>query len=293
MELNCVVDAGAELGEGPFWDDRAQCLWWVDIYGQSIHRYDPKTGENLSYAAPEPPGCLAPRADSGLIVAMKSGFYFFDPLSRIFTHIADPEAELTDTRFNDGRTDRQGRFWAGTIFEAEGKSTEFIAGLWRMDGDQKVTRILDGIGCANGLAFSPDSRLMYFTDSETHLVWQFDFDAETGTPTNRRVFLDFTADGYVCDGATVDSDGNFWMAAPFHSQVLAFSPSGESLTRIDMPTDMPTCVEFGGPDLATLFVTTARYHRSDAELAGQTAPGGLFAVTGTGAKGIAPTPFRG
>jgi L-arabinonolactonase len=127
VEITCVVDAGAELGEGTLWDPVGGVLWWIDIWGRLIHRYTPATGQDETFAAPEDLGCLGLRAKGGLVVTMVSGFHFFDPTTGAFTWIADPEAELSTTRFNDGKPDRQGRFWSGTMFDVPGQPVEHVA----------------------------------------------------------------------------------------------------------------------------------------------------------------------
>lgn len=293
MNIDCVVDARAQLGEGTIWDPVAGALWWIDIYGPTIHRYDHATGRSDSWQAPEYLGCIGLRASGGLVVTMVSGFYTFDPDTGRFTPIADPEPDLPDTRFNDGKPDRFGHFWSGSMFEAPGKTPRKIASLYRLGSDGEIRKMLTGIGCANGLAWSPDGRTMYFTDSHTHFVWAFDYDPEGGTIANRRTFIDLTDRGYIVDGSTVDADGNYWLTVPFKGKVLAYDPAGKQVADIDMPCDLPTCCEFGGPDLETLFVTTAIYRRSAADLAGQTAPGGLFAITGLGVTGLTLPPYAG
>ena len=293
MDITCVIDAGAELGEGTSWDPEAGVLWWIDIYGPTIYRYDPARNQSQSWTAPEYLGCIGLRASGGLVVTMASGFYFFDPESGAFTAIADPESGLADTRFNDGKPDRFGNFWSGTMFDAPDKTPEKIGALYRLNARGHVQKMLDGIGCANGLAWSPDGRGMYFTDSHTHLVWHLDYDPDAGVIENRRVFIDLSARDYLVDGATVDAEGNYWLTVPFKGKVLAFDPAGKQIADVDLPCDLPTCCEFGGPDLSTLYVTTARYRRSDTELAGQQSPGGLFAITGLGAKGLVLPAYAG
>ena len=180
IEIKCVIDAKAQLGESPYWDPCGGVLWWVDIFERLIRRYDPINAKEDLFKAPEQLGCLAVRQGGGLVVTMKSGFYFFDPGSRTFEHIVDPEGHLPDTRFNDGKTDRQGRFWSGTVFEADGKESQSIGGLYRLDTDLSCHRVLKNVGCANGLAWSPDSRVMYFSDSRTSIVWAYEFDEKSG-----------------------------------------------------------------------------------------------------------------
>jgi L-arabinonolactonase len=292
-EITCVVDAKAILGEGTIWDGKEQVLWWIDIWANAIHRYDPATGNDEIFATPEYLGCIGLRERGGLVLTMVSGFYFFDPKTGKFDPIVDPEKDMPDTRFNDGKPDRQGRFWSGTMFESPGKPPAKIESLWRLDPDLSVHRIVEGIGCANGLAWSPDSRTMYFTDSHTNLVWAFDFDPASGDVENRRVFLDLTNEGYIVDGATVDEAGNYWLTVPFKGKVLAYDPKGKLMRTIDMPTDLPTCCEFGGEDLDTLYVTSAVLKRPYAEIKGAGPHGGLFAITGLGVKGLPLPPFKG
>jgi sugar lactone lactonase YvrE len=293
IEIECVVDSKSELGEATYWDPKDQVLWWIDIYGPTIHRTDPATGRDQTWMAPEYLGTLSVREKGGLVVSMASGFHFFDPASGTFEAIADPESEIADTRFNDGKTDRQGRFLSGTMFEAPRTPAAKIGSLWRLDPDLSIHRVLDGIGCSNGLAWSPDGRTMYFTDSHTNLVWAFDYDPSTGNAANRRVFIDLTTEGFIVDGATVDEAGNYWLTIPFKGKVLAYDSSGKHIRTIDLPVDLPTCCEFGGKDLDVLYVTSAIYRRDAKALAGQTKPGGLFAIHGLGTRGLPLVPFKG
>jgi sugar lactone lactonase YvrE len=293
IDIECVVDSGSLLGEGTYWDTKEQVLWWIDIWGPTIHCYSPATGKDDAWMAPEYLGTLSVRERGGLVVSMVSGFHFFDPKTGKFSPIVDPESDMQDTRFNDGKTDRQGRFFSGSMFEAPGKTPLKIAALWRLDADLSVHKVIDGVGCSNGLAWSPDSRTMYFTDSHTHFVWVYDFEAATGEADNRRVFIDLTAEDYIVDGSTVDAAGNYWLTVPFKGKVLAYDPAGKHMQTIEMPFDLPTCCEFGGKDLDTLYVTSATLRRDAKALAGQTKPGGLFAIHGLGAKGLPLVPFRG
>jgi L-arabinonolactonase len=286
-EIVCVLDAGAELGEGTFWDARAQVLWWVDIWGRAIHRYDPATGRDEVFPTPRDVGCVAPRTSGGLIVTLADGFHFFDPTTDVFAPIIDPEPEKVLTRFNDGKTDRQGRFWSGTMFEAAGLPFESVGTLYRLDADLSYHAMLTGIGCPNGLAFSPDSRTLYFGDSPAGLVWAFDFDASTGDIANRRVFIDMRDSGGSPDGATVDAEGCYWSTVPETGRVCRFDPDGKLMRTLALPTSIPTCCEFGGPDLEILYVTTARLRKLTASPAGA-----LFAIH-PGVRGLALPPFMG
>ena len=271
---------------------RTQRLWWIDIYAKAIHRFDPATGHNETFEAPEYLGCLAVRRRGGLVVSMASGFTSLTPTAAPSRPSQTPEVHLAQTRFNDGKTDRQGRFWSGSMFEAEGKTPKKIAALYRLDPDLSCHRMVTDVGCSNGLAWSPDSRTMYYTDSHTPLVWAFDFDASTGAIDNRRVFCDLSSIDGIVDGATVDAEGCYWLTVPFKGKVQRYDLDGMLLRTIDMQTDLPTCCEFGGPDLGTLYVTTATLRRSAEQLAGQPLAGGLFALD-VGVKGLPLVPFAG
>ena len=292
VDITCVVDARAELGEGTLWDPKAGVLWWIDIWKKLIHRYDPATGEDRTWETPEYLGCIGLRARGGLVLTMANGFHFFDPDTGVFTPIVDPEADMPMTRFNDGKPDRQGRFWSGSMFEVPGKPVEFVGSLYRLDPDLTVHRMIEGVGCSNGLAWSPDSKTMYFSDSHSGRVDAYDFDAATGGIENRRAFIDMTVTGGVADGATVDAEGCYWVTVPVTSKVSRYDPAGRLMTSITLPTDLPTCCEFGGKDLDILYVTTAVLRRPDAHFAGQRNPGGLFAID-VGVKGLTLPAFTG
>lgn len=291
-EVTCVLDAKALLGESTYWDPRAKVLWWIDIYARTIHCYDPASGVNRSYEAPEYLGCVAVRERGGLVVTMASGFHFFDPGTGRFDPIVDPEANLPTNRFNDGKTDRQGRFWSGSMFEAPGRPPERSAALYRLDFDLSWHRLVEGVGCSNGLAWSPDSRTMYFTDSHTPYVWAWDFDPPTGKIENRRIFVDLGWMDGIVDGSTVDAEGCYWLTVPFKGKVMRYDPDGTLMQTIEMPTDLPTCCEFGGENLDLLYVTSATLRRTPGELRDQPQAGGLFAID-AGVQGLPLVAFKG
>lgn len=293
VEITCVVDARAELGEGTIWDPAAGALWWIDIWGRLIHRYEPKTGRDQTWEAPEYLGCLGLRAKGGLVVTMASGFFFFDPDTGRFDPIADPESHLSETRFNDGKTDRQGRFWSGSMFEVPGRPVEYVGGLYRLDTDLSVHRIIGEIGCSNGLAWSPDSRTMYFADSHRPAVDAYEFDPSTGEISGRRTFIDMAGAGGVADGATIDAEGCYWLTIPTTGKVSRYDPAGRLMQTVMMPVDAPTCCEFGGAGLDTLYVTTGKLRRQFTGDEASVKHGGLFAINGLGVVGLPLPPFGG
>jgi L-arabinonolactonase len=178
------------------------------------------------------------------------------------------------------------------MWEDPGKPARRNASLYRLDADHSVHRLVEGIGCSNGLAWSPDSRTMYYTDSHGPVVWAWDFDPATGEIENRRDFIDLTFMSGIVDGSTVDAEGCYWLTVPFKGKILRYDPAGALMRTIELPFDLPTCCEFGGRDLDTLYVTSATLRRTPEQLAGQLKPGGLFALD-VGVKGLPLVPFEG
>lgn len=283
-EVACVLDAKAELGEGPLWDAAEQRLYWVNIKQREIHRFDPKSGRDEMWKAPETVGSLALRAQGGLVTALRDGFYFFEPATGAFQPIVQPEPERRENRFNDGKPDRQGRFWAGSMHDPEQLPT---GGLYRLDPDHTCRRMVDGIIVSNALCWSPDGKIMYYGDSFARTMWAWDFDIATGEIANRRIFVRLPdADGYP-DGATVDAEGGVWIACWEGWQVIRCDPAGKVERRVKLPVAKPTCPAFGGPNLDVCYVTSAWIGGERQELSG-----GIFAFA-PGVKGLAEARFKG
>ncbi len=291
MQIECVVPSRSKLGEGAVWDDRAQVLWWVDIKAGLIHRFTPATGVNDSFEFGEPVGCLAVRESGGLVVAAQSGFWLYDPATGARDKLTDPEADRPGNRFNDGTTDMQGRFWAGTM--KDGGDPEPVGRFYRVDGDLSVTPWKDGVYTTNGLAFSPDGKTMYFSDSNPSVrtIWACDYDTGTGTPGTPRVFFDTNAVAGRPDGGTVDAEGCYWQAGVSGWQLYRITPDGRVDRTVDMPVEKPTKPMFGGADLDVLYVTSIGIGLE--EDARQPLAGSLFAVTGLGVHGVPQARFPG
>lgn len=293
ISIESVVSSHSGIGEGAVWDVRTDRLWWVDIPGGLIHRFDPHSGQNESWDFGEPVGCLALREQGGLIAAAKSGFWTFDPETGAREAISDPESHLPGNRFNDGTTDRQGRLWAGTMIDGGGTVPK--GRFYRLDPDMSVTPGRDGFYTTNGQAFSPDGTTMYFSDSypEVQTIWRCDYDTDTGTQGAPEVFFDMRAVAGRPDGGTVDSDGCYWIAGVSGWQIYRITPNGKLDRTIDMPVEKPSKPMFGGRDLDVLYVTSI----GDAPTPGtedkQPDAGNLFAITGLGVTGVPEVRFPG
>lgn len=275
MNFECVLDARADLGEGPVWVAGDRALWWVDIHAGRLNRFDPNGATNRAFELGEPIGSFAPRACGGFVAALKSGFWLLDAQGRRERRLADPLVGKPHQRMNDGRCDRQGRFWAGAIDESHRHGD---AALHRLTASADCAAVIGSLSISNGLAWSPDGRVMYHTDTPTQTVHAYDFETTTGTPSNRRVFHRFDGPGRYPDGAAVDQDGCYWVALYGAGKVVRLAPDGRLLAEHDVPARCPTMPAFGGDDLRTLYVTSARQQRSDEELARFPLSGGLFAM---------------
>ena len=291
MEIECVVDGRSTVGEGPVWDARDQRLWWVDIPEGLIHRFDPGTGRNESFDFGEPVGSVAVRESGGLVVASRSGFHEFDPESGRRKAIGDPESGMPDNRFNDGGTDRQGRFWAGTMRDRPPKRAD--GSFYRLDGNGDISRELTGFITSNGLAFSPDGNQMYVSDTGLGAcrIWRYDYDGETGFPSNVEVYFDARDFDGRPDGGTVDCDGCYWMAAIDGWKIVRITPDGRVDKSIRLPIERPTKPMFGGPRLDTIYVTSLSVGLTPGSV--QPHAGGLFAITGVGNTGVEEARFSG
>ena len=291
MRVECVLDAGAALGECPVWDERAGCLYWIDIDSSAVHRYDPTSGDNETRTLPGRPGSLALTDDPDrLLVAVEHRLMDLMWSTGAAISRVDLEPEGPGKRLNDGRCDPAGRFWVGSMGDppTDGRP---VGMLHRVDVDGVTEVVQTGVGVSNGLAFSPDGSVMYWADTHRDLVWAYDYDVETGVRSNEQVFLDFAELPGRPDGACVDEAGCYWVACVYGWALLRATPDGHVDRVVEVPVEKPTMPAFGGAGLDTIFVTSISTGGSYAAAPGQQHAGGLLAFT-PGVSGL-PEPRFG
>ena len=271
------------LGESPFWHPDEAALYWCDIPGKQLNRWVPATCTHTAWPIASEPGCCVPLPGGGLMLACRDGLWRFNPASGEREQLAAPPYDPAHERFNDGKADPQGRFWVGTIYEPRQPAH---AALYRWAGT-RLDKVVRGITVSNGLAFSPDGGTLYRSDTTSHRIFACDFDGHDGSLAHERVFAEFplkaagqhlASYGGRPDGAAVDAEGAYWCAMFEGQRLLRFSPDGELLAELPLPVRCPTMPCFGGPDLRTLFVTTARLGRPAEELAAQPLAGCVLAL---------------
>ena len=290
--VECVLDIKAKLGECPVWCARTASLYWIDIQAPSLNRFDPSTGSNRVWMLPEPIGSFALCEDEGkALLALKSGLCRFDLDSGDLTPLAAPERNLPENRLNDGRCDRQGRFWVGSMRDPPEPSAP-TGTLYRFDLTRGCVPMVGGLYVANGLAFSPDGRILYHSDSfpAVRSIWRWDLDVVSGAIANRRVFVDTHGMPGRPDGGAVDADGCYWSASSDGWELVRFTPAGEVDRRIPLPVAKPSMLAFGGARLDTIYVTSIR--PANADLSKQPLAGSLFAVE-AGLSGLPEPLFAG
>lgn len=288
-EVECVLERADVLGEGPVWSEQDQSLYRVDIAGRRVRRFTPATGQQREWIVPSDVGALALRAGGGAVVALRTGFALLDLGSGRLDPLGDPEQGRPDNRFNDGACDRAGRFWAGTLHDDE---LEPLGSLYRLDPDLGWHAVLHDVICSNGLGWSPDDRTMYFTDSRVGRIDAFDFDLASGSLSRRRPFAVLDGQDGVPDGLTVDADGYVWSAVWDGWRVVRYAPDGTVDRVVELPVQRPTSCAFGGPDLTTLYVTSAARGLTSAERVAGPLGGSLFALQ-PGVRGLPEPLFAG
>lgn len=290
-EVSLAFDANNHLGETPIWSVANQALWWVNCeQPPELHCWSPESGNHRKWAMPQRIGGYATKSEGGLLVALADGLYDFDPNSGEMTlRVRSPLP--AHIKLHESHCDRQGRFWIGAYdhdFPADRNARG--ASIFRLDGDQLIP-VIEGIAVANGLAFSPEGRTMYVADAPTRRVDAFDLDPESGALSNRRTFLQLhEGEGFV-DGATVDSEGGYWLANVGAGALRRYLPDGSLDRIVPLPFSNPTKPAFGGADLKTLFVTSTRL-ALPSTMEPHVSNGGIFSLR-PGETGIAETPFKG
>ena len=302
IRIECVLECENHLGEGPVWDVEEGRLYWVDGTGRrvgkpSLWRMDPKNGKVENWRLDRDVGAMALRRGGGAVLALDEGFYFFDFKSRKLDLITYIDAEQPRTRLNDGKCDRRGRFFAGGMDDKEELK---ICGLFRLDPDLRVTKVDGGIICSNGPCWSPDDKTFYFADTFQGEYWAYDYDIETGSVSNRRLFASFRDDPGVADGSTIDEEGCLWNAQVIGGELVRYAPDGSVERRIGMPVRNVTSLMFGGEKLDELYCTSmarvkhpAVHELFRAEAKPQFLAGSLFRITGLGIRGLPEPRFAG
>lgn len=285
-ELKCVYEEPAILGEGPLWVPRENAVYWVDIVRRKVHRYGVGDGSRRNWTFEAQVTSLAERQQGGLVSTVRDGFAFVDLETGTIEPIAMPEADMPENRFNDGKVDDKGRYWAGSMDDGE----KFATGsLYRLDGDLSLQKMDDNYSITNGPAFSVGGKTLYHTDTAKRTIYAFDF-SEDGSISNKRAFIELAAEeeGYP-DGMTVDSEDCIWLAHFAGFRITRYSPQGEVMQVIAMPVPNITSCTFAGPDLDTMYITTARHLLSEEDIRKYPLSGSLFCCK-PGVTGL-PTPL--
>jgi len=283
LAFTAVPAPASQLGESPFWHPDEAALYWCDIPGKALHRWHPETASHQHWPLPAEPGCCAPLAGGDVLLAMRDGLFRFNRQTGERQKLAAPPYDAKIERFNDGKADAQGRLWVGTIYEPRNAPK---AVLYRWAGG-KLQRMAGDVTVSNGLAFSPDGRTLLWSDTFTHRICALDFDGADGSLSRQRVFAQFPMKqpdqdlatyGGRPDGAAMDAEGCCWVAMFEGQRLLRLSPEGAVLQEVPLPVRCPTMPCLGGPDLRTLYVTTARNNRPAAELAAQPMAGQVIST---------------
>ncbi len=298
-EIRLLVDSKNHLGEGPLWDVREQRLYWIDSTACEIWSCQEDGSDVRTYYVPSYIGSMALRETGGAVLALANGFSYYDFESQEVSPITNPLADKPDYRFNDGKVDRVGRFFAGSMgFDFDPLNVNVLrkpaegGSLYRLDADLSVSEIDTGMICSNGPCWSADDKTFYFGDSEHQVIWAYDYDIATGDVSNKRVHVSDENHARTVDGATVDSDGFLWSAKVLGGRIIRYSPDGSIDRVIDVPVRNVTSVMFGGRNLDVLYFTSMAKPVRGVP-ATQPGAGGLFAIYGLGVKGLPEARFAG
>ena len=286
LEVDHFLEIGNQLGEGPVWDSERGLLLWVDIERRCFYSFRPMTGQVETFDAGVPVYAIGIVAGSDkLVMATSQGFALWNSPDGPLEVIADPEEGRPAARLNDAAVDRQGNFWAGSL------GPGFTSALYRLGPRRSVQKMEVGIGASNGIAWSPDNRTMYFTDTRRRVIFAYDFDASSSTVANRRVWIQVPEGEGVPDGLTVDREGCLWSARWGGARVARYDPTGRLEREIMLPVTYPTSCTFGGANLDELYVTSARAPLPQALATRESRAGDLFRIR-VGVRGIEEPRFR-
>ncbi len=290
MNIEVLVDCKTTLGEGPLWDVDEQRLYWIDSFDGRVFRCTVDGSEVRAWDVPGKIGSMALRKNGGAIVSLANGFHALDFKTGDVTLIHDPEPGNAQTRLNDGKVDKNGRFLAGSMDTMEDGPN---GSLYRLDTDLSVTKLEGDIVVSNGPCWSPDGRTFYFSDTWSNAISAYDYDPESGSIANKRTFVTFDFPGGAPDGATVDEEGCVWSAVVYAGKLARFTPEGELDRVIEMPVKKVTSVMFGGPGLDILYVTSMAKPPLPRFPDDGVLRGALFAITGLGVRGVPEPRFAG
>jgi len=276
LPATCVVAEPCLLGESPVWSARESALYWVDITAPRIHRWDPASGVRQHWPMPAAVGSIGLRERGGMVVALRSGFHLFDPRSGALTFLENPEPYVPTNRLNDGKVSPEGRFWAGTMDDRPERAP--TGSLYRLDADHRCTHVVEGIRVSNGLAWSPDGRTLYRSDSRGAAIFRHAYDPDSGALGAQETFVAMRPEWGRPDGAAVDVEGCYWSCGIGMGRINRFDPDGRLVSYIALPVTHPTMPCFAGPDLKTLYVTSLREGLAAPELERTPLAGALFRI---------------
>jgi sugar lactone lactonase YvrE len=288
MNLEIAVKSNNILGEGPVWSSQENALYWIDIQQKQLLRWKDSETEVDIWDMPSEIGSFALRDAGGFVVALRDGLAFFDKDRREINYICRLESDISEIRFNDGKCDRIGRFWVGTMDE---EVLNRRASLYCLDKSLNCNKVKESIGISNGLGWSPDNKIFYYTDSADHTIYAFDFDMDSGNISSERIFVK-TNNSYTPDGLTVDSEGYVWSAMWDGWKIVRYAPDGQVDTEIRLPVQRPTSCTFGGENLDFLYITSARIDLKEIDMLEQPFAGNIFRLNTT-VQGLPEPSFLG
>jgi sugar lactone lactonase YvrE len=279
----------AVLGECPLWDSRTSTLYWVDFTADTVFAQAPGAVRPVAIDVATQVSCIGLTEDPQILIAgLRTGWHLLDMLTGARTFLADPEADRPTCRFNDGAVDPAGRFWTGSLEDSQNKP---VGRLYRLDGDGRYSTADEGFRCSNGIDWSPDGRWMYFVDSNDQVIYRYSFDVGSGTIADRQVFADTSSMQGVPDGLRVDAAGDIWCAFWDGAHLTRFTPGGAVAEEVPVPVPRPSSIAFGGPDLSTLYVTSASIDLTEDQLAKWPLSGSVLSLA-VSTPGRPAVPFR-